>query len=147
MIKCLVNDIRHDALLGFFFFFFRSPCPCVVNDRSVFIRRNAVLSSVAVLIFAFGLGDLKMARARERIKAFTSPCRTWFDAISPPVLRILKRHQNKRAATRLPRLVVSCRCNAGLYCVPFAPLGRLRCSRVHHTIYSNLSLIKISAEL
>lgn len=104
------------------FFFFLSPCPCVVNDRSVFIRQNAVLSSVVVLIFAFSLGDFKMAHAREHIKAFTSPYRTWFDVISPPILRILKRHQNKRAATRLPRLVVSCRCNAGLYFAPFAPL-------------------------
>lgn len=33
--------------------------PCVVNDRYVFIRLNAVLSSIVVLIFAFNLPDLR----------------------------------------------------------------------------------------
>lgn len=32
-----------------------SLCPCVVNDGYVFIRPNADLNSIVVLIFAFGL--------------------------------------------------------------------------------------------
>lgn len=53
MIKCLVNGIRHGALMDF------PSYPCVVNDRSVFIRVNVVLSSIVVLIFAFILRDLR----------------------------------------------------------------------------------------
>lgn len=115
------------------FFFFLSLC-C---RWYVFIWHNAVLSSIVVLMLAFTLHDLRW-QVHASLLSFLHFTTKYSD---------LKRQWPYKLFLTINKHTPFIVCAVLHYFGPLCPLRMRRWSTIHQTIYSNLSLIKISAEL
>lgn len=119
--------------------------PFVVNDRYVFIRQNAALSSIGLLLFAFSSHYVRDGRILQDHHSFLPS--TFWQLTGMFLEWTWKIYGDLWCKPQSVPTKIWCHFSLLLSLPSFTSFKPLQWCVLHLTTYSNLSLIKISAEL